>query len=283
MNRFYELATWGFDPLHQFWERPGTKRTLAGGLVLAFLLGLATIELNRLGLLPPWLAQITPTKHYYAIKLAFTLVLLMELIDLAFVLPCSVSKSVGKQFEILALILLRNAFKELTHFAEPIHISDPLTQVLPIVSDGLGAVLLFVGLGIYHGLHRQQGPEKDKKELYHFVAAKKGVALMLLAVFLVTGLWVLYSFIFQGHFVEYFEVVYTVLIFTDILLVLIAQRHQPHFRAIFRNSGYALSTLLIRLALAAPRYYDVAIALTAMLLAIGITAAYTIYGPRLKH
>lgn len=283
MSRFHELATYTFDPLHLFWENPRTKRTLASFLVLAFLAGILTIELNRHGWLPQWLAQITPLKHYFAIKLAFTLVLLIELVDLVFVLPCSVSKSVGKQFEILALILLRNAFKELTHFQEPITIADPLQQVLPIVSDGVGAVLLFIGLGVYHALLRRHGAEKDKKELYHFVAAKKGVAVVLLGIFAATGIWVLYSFIFLEQRIEYFEVVYTVLIFSDILMVLIAQRHQPYFQATFRNSGYALSTLLIRLALAAPRYYDAAIAITAMALAIGITAAASIWGRRLQH
>lgn len=284
MNRVYELVTWIFDPLLYFWEDARTKRALASGLVLAFLAGIACIELNRQGLLPAWAAAFTPTKHYYAIKLAFTLVLLIELVDLVFVLPCSVSKSVGKQFEILALILLRNAFKELTGFEEPIEISEPLRQVLPIVSDGVGAVLLFAGLGFYRSLLQHQGQEGEKAELYHFVAAKKTVALALLGVFAATGVWSLYLFFLVGdQHVEYFEIVYTVLIFSDILLVLVAQRHHPHFRSIFRNSGYALSTLLIRLALAAPRYYDVGLALTAMVLALGVTAAGMVHGKCSRH
>jgi len=280
MNRFYEYATWGFDPLHQFWDNARTKRMLASLLIFAFLAGIGCIELNRHGWLPQWLSVLVPMKHYYAIKLAFTLVLLIELVDLVFVLPCSLSRSVGKQFEILALILMRNAFKELTSFQEPIEISQPLQQVLPIVSDGLGAVLLFAALGLYRQMQRQQGAEGEKRELYHFVAAKKAVALALLLLFAATGAWTLFSFVVDGVQRDYFEIVYTVLIFSDILLVLVAQRHQPHFHSIFRNSGYALSTLLIRLALAAPRYYDVGIALTAMLLALGVTAAGQVYARR---
>ncbi len=280
MNRFYELATWGFDPLHQFWDNTRTRRALASLLVFAFLAGIVFIELNRQGLLPQWLSMLVPYKHYYAIKLAFTLVLLIELVDLVFVLPCSMSRSVGKQFEILALILLRNAFKELTSFQEPIEINQPLEQVLPIISDGLGAVLLFLGLGVYNSLQRNNPGDGEKGELYHFVAAKKAVALTLLLLFVSTGVWTMYAFIVEGQRHDYFEIVYTILIFCDILLVLVAQRHQPHFHSIFRNSGYALSTLLIRLALAAPRYYDVGISLMAMLLALGVTAAGQIYARR---
>ena len=38
----------------------------------------------------------------------------------------------------------------------------------------------------------------------------------------------------------------------DILVVLIFQCFRPSFQAVFRNSGYALCTLFIRLALATP-------------------------------
>lgn len=277
MPRFHELATYAYDPLHEFWERRGTKRGLATILLVAFVLGIVGIELNRHGLLPPWLAQHTPYKHFYAIKLAFTLVLLIEVVDLVFVIPCSLSKAVGKQFQILSLILLRNAFKELIHFEEPIQITSPFEQILPIVSDCTGAVLIFVGLGIYY---RMQKPHRSdvKLDLYRFVAAKKAVALLLLLLFSLSGVWVMYVFFTGGARLDFFEVVYTILIFSDILLVLIAQRHQPAFHAIFRNSGYAVATLLIRLALAAPRYFDAGIGLFAVLYAVGLTMAYNAYG-----
>ena len=53
------------------------------------------------------------------------------------------------------------------------------------------------------------------------------------------------------------------------------------FIAVWSILSNVLSTLLIRLALAAPRYYDAAIALTAVLLAIGITAANNRFGKQM--
>ncbi|MFN2352965.1 MAG: hypothetical protein ABR512_00385, partial [Desulfopila sp.] len=61
---------------------------------------------------------------------------------------------------------------------------------------------------------------------------------------------------------------YTLLILTDILVVLISQCFHPSFFTIFRNSGFALSTLLIRLALAAPPYYNVLLGVAAASFAI---------------
>ena len=74
---------------------------------------------------------------------------------------------------------------------------------------------------------------------------------------------------------DFFPVFYTLLIFTDILVVLISQCFRPSFQAVFRNSGYALCTLFIRLALAAPPMYDVALGVVAGSFAITLTLVWT--------
>jgi len=278
MSIILDGATYLFDPLHAFWEKPRTKRGFAIIQVAAFLLGLCGIELNRRGLMPAPLADITPVSHFYAIKLAFTLVLIQEVIDLVFTLPCSVSKAVGKQFEILALILLRNSFKELVHFKEPIEIASGIGPILPIIADAAGALCIFVGLGLYYRLvSRKHG--KKAEALYRFVAAKKLVALVLLAVFFGVAVMVIADSAFHGETDPFFEIFYTILIFSDILLVLISHLHLPSFHSIFRNSGFAVSTLLIRMALAAPAYYDAAIGVCAMAFAICLALAYNYFGP----
>ena len=91
-------------------------------------------------MLPPWLAGVTPTSHFYAIHLAFTLILVLEVMSLVFIIPSSLSQSMGKQFEILTLILLRNAFKELAHLTEPVSVAGDMTPVLYIGISGKGAL-----------------------------------------------------------------------------------------------------------------------------------------------
>jgi small-conductance mechanosensitive channel len=70
---------------------------------------------------------------------------------------------------------------------------------------------------------------------------------------------------------DFFHEFYTLLILTDILVVLISQCFQPSFYSVFRNSGFALSTLIIRLALAAPPFYNVLLGLAAAIFAILLT------------
>jgi hypothetical protein len=271
MPTFYEIATNLFDPLHSFWEHPRTRRAVAVTQVAAFLLGLLGIELNSRGLLPPVLARMTPASHFYAINLAFTLVLVQEVVDLIFVLPCSVTKSLGKQFEVLSLILLRDAFKELVHLHEPVILVDAVNVILPMLCDGAGALLVFIGLGLYYRRHRRRPKGLAGPWLYPFVAFKKFLAFVLLLFFLSFGVWVAWQSAADGIPHNFFAVFYTVLIFSDILIVLLSHTYQPAFQSVFRNSGFALATLLIRFALGAPAYYAPLIGVTAMAFAFGVS------------
>jgi hypothetical protein len=199
-------------------------------------------------------------------------------ISLIFTLPCSISKSVGKQFEILALILLRSAFKGLAEFPEPLTIVGYEQELLVILADGGGAVLIFALLGVYRMLRlRMQETGMAGPTLFRFVAAKKLVALVILGIFLGMGTrnCLLLASGQLPH--AFFEKFYTVLIFSDIMLVLIAQRFLPEFRAVFRNSGFALATLLIRVALTAPPYNNVLIGICSAVFACVLTLVYNTF------
>ncbi len=277
MDWILEKVTYLYDPLHDLWECERTQKRIAGLLILAYLLGILGIELNRRGLLPPEFAAITPHNHFHAVSLAFTFVLTLEVVSLIFTLPCSVSKSVGKQLEILSLILLRNSFKELSSLPEPVVLSQGTDVVLRIMSDAGGALCIFVALGFYYRLQRHAPVHKDKLDRYGFVATKKAVSLLLLLLFAAIGLSSLWGAANGGKSPDFFATFYTLLIFSDILIVLISQRYQPAFHAVFRNSGYALSTLLMRLSLSAPRFLDAAIGVAAAIFAVALTLAFNAF------
>lgn len=272
MTTIYEKITYIFDPLHHLWEHEKIHRKISIALVVFFLVSLVAIELNRRLLLPPMLAGMVPKNHFFAVQAAFTVVLILEVVSLIFTLPCSFSRSVGKQFEILSLILLRNAFKELSYFPEPITFEGNQQAILHILSDGFGALLIFALLGYYYRIQSRGADDKMRAEvLYGFIAAKKGIALVLLAVFVFMGLQNIFTTLSGRAGGDFFHEFYTLLILTDILVVLISQCFQPSFYAIFRNSGFALATLTIRLALAAPPFFNVLLGVAAALFAILLT------------
>jgi hypothetical protein len=272
MNFLYERITYLFDPLHHLWEHEKLHRKISILLVMFFIVSLIGIELKRQGYLSGSVSRYVPGNHFYAVQAAFTVVLILEVISLIFTLPCSFSRSVGKQFEILSLILMRNAFKELSQFPEPISFAGNEVAILHILSNGFGALLIFALLGYYYRVQAKTTDETMRPvDLYSFVAAKKGIALVLLLVFCTMGIDSGIETYFGTRETDFLHEFYTVLILTDILVVLISQCFHPNFAAIFRNSGFALSTLIIRIALAAPPYFDVLLGMAAALFAIMLT------------
>jgi hypothetical protein len=263
----------GFDLLRAYWEGPRHQRTVGTLIITGFLAALVAIELRREGWLPPALAARVPANHFYAVDLAFTLLLLVEVLTLVFSLAESVARSVGMQFEIFSLILLRTTFKEFTTFAEPVTWDQVSASVVHMVSDATGALLIFVVLGAYYRLQHHQ-PITTADHRGSFVAAKKVVALALLATFVAIGLddaWTLFS---SGHGYPFFEAFYTVLIFSDVLVVLLSLRYSSTYHVVFRNSGFAVATVFMRLALTAPSVFNAALGLLAVAFACVLTYAY---------
>lgn len=87
------------------------------------------------------------------------------------------------------------------------------------------------------------------------------------------GLYSLYQTVVGIDHPDFLHTFYTQLILTDVLIVLISQCFHPSSRMIFRNSGYALATLVIRIALVAPVYVNVLLGGAAISLAILLTLA----------
>lgn len=253
-------------------------RAVATLLVAGFVLGLGFIELARRGLLPAELAARTPRSHFGAIDLAFYMLLSYEVVGLVFAIARSVSHAAGKQLEIFSLILLRHAFELFSGLDEPLRWEQLRLRVPEMLSDGAGALAIFVLLGLYYRLQRHQPAPGDARDRRTFIAAKKAIALGLLAVFTVVGARAAISNALrleQPH--AFFEQFYTLLVFADILVVLLSVRYSAAYKVVFRNSGLAVATVLLRVALSAPPFVNAGLGIAAALLALALTAAYNAF------
>ncbi len=268
-----------FDWLEERWESAAARRFVAAALVAAFLATLAAVELARRGWLPPALAAAAGQNHFHAVQVAFYLLLAYEVLGLVFGLARSVSNATGKQLEIFSLILLRQSFEAFGHLVEPLGWEQLRGAVAQMASDGAGALAIFVTLGFYYRLQRHRPASgSDPRDRARFIAAKKAIALLLLAVFLLVGGRVIVTQAFLGRPTGFFEEFYTLLIFADILIVLFSVRYSSTYRVVFRNSGLAVSTVLLRLALSAPVPVNAALGVAAALFATGLTLAYNAFG-----
>jgi hypothetical protein len=274
-----------FDAIEHRWEGPALRRFLGSALAIIFVAAIGIIELNRLGLLPAPLAERLPTNHLIAIELAFTLLLTIEIVSLVFALAYSVAVSVGKQFEVFSLILLRETFEHFSHFSEPLMWDEIQPAVLPIVTTAVGALAIFFVLGFFYRAQKHLPITHDMQEQAAFIATKKLIGLALLVGFAVIVINNLVDTAeHNGHAQPgIFETFYTLLIFSDILLVLIALRYSSTYHVAFRNSGFAVATVLIRIALIAPPLIRAPLGIGTVLFAWGVTVAYNKFTPAQTH
>jgi hypothetical protein len=270
------------DAVDGWWESTAMRRAVGYALMIAFVGAVALIEANRRGWLLAPLDGL-PTNHFYAFDVAFTIFLGVEIVGLVLGLAKSIANSLGKQFEVFSLILLRQSFKELVYFEEPIQwtLADESARqaVQYVVADALGALLVFVTVGFYYRLQRHQSITDSPSELRRFVAAKKLVANALLVTFAGLAAFAAVDFLQDGTAIAFFDTFYTVLIFSDVLIVLISFRYSTTYTVVFRNFGFAAATVMIRLALAGPHYVDALLGWGAALFAVGVTAAYNFVVP----
>ena len=263
-----------YNSLEHFWEHKRTSRTTANVLIIAFLVTLILIELRRQGWVPETLGAILPSNHYYAINVAFSMLLGLEILGLIFSLSNSVSDSIGKQFEILSLILLRHSFNEFIYFNEPLKWVEASKPVLHILSNAGGGLLIFLMISLYYNLQHHRAMTQSTVVTADFIASKKLVALLLLFIFSGISITDAYLYLNNRPTFDFFAIFYTVLVFSDVLLVLVSLRYCSSYQTVFRNSGFAVATVVVRLALTAPPFINFLLGVGAMAFAISLTLAY---------
>lgn len=266
------------DTEHAFEGLTGQRR-MGTLLVMIFIGGLVGIQANVWGLLPPAIAALTPTNHLEAIELVFTVLLAFEAMGLLFSLAYSVSVSVGKQVEILSLVLLRNIFKQISHINEPVVWEEVSHIIVSMATLATSALAIFVILHVYYRHIEHKILNDDESETARFVITKKLIAMVMMIAFAAILAFNWWNSLFHGQPNTTFESFFTLLIFSDILIMLISMRYGSSYRVAFRNSGYAVATLMIRIALITPPLYSAIIGVLSALFVLSIRCAYNKYIP----
>lgn len=275
-NLVFERVAHVFDTIRNFWESHRVIKVVSLTLVTVFVLSVIVSYLDRadhvnLGKWDEFFAN-----PFFAIEISFTLLLILELLSLIFVLSKSVARSVGKQFELLSLIFVRSGFKEFSHIEN--FQWDALPQeVINMFVYAFGALFIFVIIGATYRLQMHSkltGKEDDEKT---FIQSKKLLAILLLGAFLVIGFYDTYTLFITGNYLHSFDKFYTVLIFSDIIIVLIALRYTMNYYRIFRYSAFVLATIFIRISLSTEVYLNVIIGIGAALFIFLLTLTYNYF------
>ncbi len=271
VKKFFKFQVGIFEFLDKHWEGATVSKMISNIVLAFFIFGLVVGLMNYLDIIF-YSHVISP---FFAIELAFNVLLIFEVMGLIFLIPKSVADSVGKQFEIISLVLLRDAFKEFGHYLEEVNWElEFVMELLPIVSDAFGAILIFFITGLFYRIQKHTRITQSKEEQLRFTAIKKLISLYLGLSFLFLGVYDI-ILAYQVHEIVYsIKLFYTLLIFTDVFILLFSLRYTTKYYNLFRYSSFALATIFLRLTLSAPAFYNVVLAVIAGLMVLGVSYIY---------
>lgn len=272
------------------------EKTIVSLAIISFLLHLALIAATEIG----WLASGQQEGKFLsnpigAIYTPFSFILVYEVYLLVYYLPKSISIYIGKQYEIITLIVIRRIFKDLAN----LDLSTNWFKAkydLQFTYDILATVLLFFLIFLFYKVNTSRvfpdyNPNIDsEREKDFFVQLKKILSGILVPVFLGLALysfgnWLFNNMISVDQMVVtvtdvnevFFDDFFTILILTDVLLLLVSLFHTDQFRKVIRNSGFIISTILIKLSFGAEGLLNIALILSAVFFGLAIVWIHNKY------
>jgi hypothetical protein len=259
-----------YDRIESRWHTLQKSKLISNIVILFFVAGVIASLLSYFKIIDIKLGK------FFAIELAFSVLLFVEVFDLFFIITHSVADSVGKQFEIISLILLRSSFKELGHLNLDLSMDlKSLQSLLPVLVDAFGAVVIFFITVLFYRKQRHIQITKSDVEKAHFVLQKKVVAAFMLFFFTCQIMYSIFLFFANKTINEnLFNKLYTALVFSDILILILSLRYSNLYVHLFRYSSFALATVILRLSLSAPQYLNVVLSVSAGLFVLLVANLY---------
>ena len=186
----------------------------------------------------------------------FSILLVYEVYQLIRTIPDSFSSSVGKQYEIATLLVVRDILKRLSEVesSEGWEISSDLGFLL--VECAAFLALFYTSLTYFRISDKSTKSGDMSGDIAFFVEAKRLVANFMLIIFLLTAAYSFFTWIASvqdgGGSVSrviFFLDFFTFLILADILILLVSYWFYTDFGNLARNTGFVLSTVIIRVAI----------------------------------
>ena len=278
-STFNQLFALVFSPALQ--KKIENTILLLAGIGFVIHLVLILLKAQNISLFSPLYPELL-NDPISAIYTPFSLILVYEIYLLLFYLPRSFTSCVSKQFEIISLIVIRKIFKDIPQMELDNDWLESLHN-LELVIDLLGFLFLFFLIYLFNR-SKQRLPKRPVEDpiLIRFILSKKIVSVLL---FLILGIMSISTF---GQWIVdvinqqkvpkldnlFFNQFFTILILADVVILLISFRYTEEYSKLIRNTGFIISTILIRLSFSAEGFLSMILILTGVSFALLILQIY---------
>ena len=287
-----------FDRLHVSANKHWLHRGVVGLAAVGFLGHLLLVAaVNLLPETPETIFEGIDRSLLHAVYTPFSIILFYEVILLVFALADSHTGEVATQYQIVSLIVVRRVFKDIGSFESFDRWLHEPEAVRAVLLDMGGAVLMFMLVTVFTLLRRTVPKVRIARDLGGFIELKKAIAVLLLA--LLSGLALLNLAVWLrllpaqrlglAHMpadvdLFFFPLFFEFMIFTDVFILIMSLAYYDRYEYVFRNAGFIISTVLLRVSLSTPKPYDIGVALIAMAYGTIVLAIFgwfsSIAGPR---
>ena len=229
-------------------------------------------DFNNTLLLDPISALYTP----------FSFILVYEAYLLIYYLPNSFTVTVVKEYEIISLILIRKIFKDFPQ----VNLDVPFfsnNQNVQLIYDLVGILVVFFLIYLFKTTAGRPKTAKPDEKLNRFISQKKLISILLVPTLLFLAGWSFYNWInasfFTGGYDDninflFFVDFFTILILVDVFILLISFRYTERYSQLIRNTGFIISTILLRLSFAASGLVSVILIASGVLFGLLILYIY---------
>ena len=256
-----------YDKTQYIWKKTIVQHRINQLFIFVFIISAIGISLNNMNIFHFMPYSQVYISYFHAISLAFTLILLQEAVNLIFALAGSISRAVCKQLEIMALVMIRDCFSDIGEFEKGNITIDDYSFFIKISITAVSGILIFSFREMFIMMHTSRG----YKNMNVYINIKKSISLFLLIFFVCAGFFDIYNIIFVNTPSDFFRIFYTALIISDIIIVLVSQLYINSFHDTFRYSGYAVSTLIMRIALGSSHHIGAIISVFACIFLLSLT------------
>lgn len=263
--------------------------------ISSFLLHLIFIVLNKLQII-----QLGELSKFFvhpiaAIYTPFSFILIYEVYLLVYYLPKSTSIYIGKQYEIILLIVIRRIFKDISNL-EYTNNWFNVKYDLIFMYDLAAVIILFYLIFKFYQLNDKNSLKSRKKdseistEVKNFIKIKEYIATLFVPIVFILSLyslghWLLESFssidklVYEFKDVNkiFFDDFFTLLILVDVFLLLFSFLHSDKFSKVIRNSGFIISTIMIKLSFGTDGILNIVLIVMSVVFGIVILAIHNKY------
>ncbi len=221
-----------------------------------------------------------------AIYTPFSFILIYEVYLLIYYLPRSFTSSVEKQYEIVGLIVIRRIFKDIGKLNLENNFLD-YADNMHLIFDIVGFLFLFLLIYFFNLLIKQKPTSEPSDRTEAFITTKKLFSIILLPVMFGLAIYSLIGWLLEIRQFNLGEIeklsnvnnifyydFFAILIIVDVLILIISFKYTVKHSQLIRNSGFVISTILIRLSFSIEGVANMGIILFSTLFGVLILTLY---------